>query len=398
MSAPAFRAWPFFDTRHRDLAAEIADWTRDEIAPREGVEPRGSDLNAHCVALVRTLGRDGWLRHAVPAAFGGMTDTIDARSLCIIRETLAASSGIADFVFALQGLGAGPISLFGSDTLRRRYLPRVASGEAIPAFAISEADAGSDVGAMRTTARRDGDWFILDGAKTWISNAPIADFYVVFCRLPEDGERAYLALVLDAGTPGVGIGSCGEIMAPHSIGTLILDSCRVHSSATVGAPGRGMSVALGTLDVFRPTVGAAALGIARRSLAEALLQSTQRSVFGAPLADMQLTQAKLAAMATDIDASALLVYRAAWMHDTGCGRTTKEAAMAKWFATEAAQRAVDAALQLHGGAGVVAGSVMERLYREVRALRVYEGTSEIQQIVIAGQLLAERRQSRAETE
>lgn len=388
MSDVSYLDWPFFDERHRTLAAEIRVWAEREIAPIERSEPRGPELDAVCTTLVRELGSAGWLRRAIVSPYGGIAGKLDVRSLCIIRETLASYSGIADFVFALQGLGTGPITLFGSDDLKRRYLPRVASGDAIAAFAISEADAGSDVGAMRTTARREGDSYVIDGEKSWISNAGIADFYVVFCRLetPDDGK--YIAVVVDASATGLTVTARGDIIAPHSIGTLSLEGCRVPASAVVGAPGKGMSVALGTLDVFRPTVGAAALGFARRALDEALDHATNRHVFGAPLSDMQLTQARLAAMATDIDASALLVYRAAWLHDCGTRRITGEAAMAKWFVTEAAQRTVDSAVQLLGGRGVVSGATVERLYREVRALRIYEGTSEIQQLVIARQLLA----------
>lgn len=394
MSDTSYLDWPFFEPWHRDLAISVRQWAEREIAPQEGSEPRGHALDEHCVALVRLLGATGWLRNSVTASYGAAREKLDVRALCIIRETLASYSGLADFVFALQGLGAGPISLFGPEELKRRYLPGVASGEAIPAFAISEAEAGSDVGAMQTVARRDGDFYVVDGEKTWISNASIADFYVVFCRLPEAGERACVALVVDADNPGVQASECGEIIAPHAIGTLTFTGCRVPVSHVVGAAGKGMSVALATLDVFRPTVGAAALGIARRALAESLRRVSERHVFGSPLSDTQLTQAKLAQMATDVDASALLVYRAAWAHDTGDERTTREAAIAKWFATEAAQRTVDAAVQLHGGSGVVMGSTVERLYREVRSLRIYEGTSEIQQLVIAAQVLAADRNDR----
>ena len=388
MHDTSFLDWPFFEPSHRELATAVREWAASEIAPSESAEPRGAELDRTCVAMVRKLGSGGWLHHAIPAAYGGASETIDARSLCVIRETLASYSGLADFVFALQGLGAGPISLFGSEELKRRYLPRVASGDSIPAFAISEADAGSDVSAMTTTARRDGDSYVIDGEKTWISNASIADFHIVFCRLPAEGARAFIALVVDAGTAGCSARPLGEITAPHSIGTLTFRSCRVPASAVVGTPGKGLSVALGTLDVFRATVGAAALGIARRALSESLSRATTRRVAGGLMSDAQLTQARLAQMATDIDASALLVYRAAWTRDSGATRVTREAAMAKWFATEAAQRTVDAAVQLHGAMGVTIGSTVERLYREVRALRIYEGTSEIQQLVIAAQLLA----------
>lgn len=388
MSDTSFLAWPFFEPHHRALAANVRSWAERELSGPETREPRGADLDRACVALVRKLGEAGLLRHAVPTAYGGLSEALDVRSLCIIRETLASFSGIADFVFALQGLGAGPIALFGSDHLKRRYLSRVASGDAIAAFAISETEAGSDVGAMRTSARRDGDSYVINGTKAWISNAGIADFYVVFCRLEGADERGYVALVVDAATSGLTVTERTETIAPHPLGSLSFDSCRVPATSVVGIAGKGMSVALGTLDVFRSTVGAAALGVARRALDESLQHVTHRTVFGAPLSQMQLTQAKVAEMATDIDASALLVYRAAWAHDTGAPRVTREAAMAKWFATESAQRAADNAVQLLGGRGVVSGANVERLYREVRSLRIYEGTSEIQQLVIAGQVIA----------
>lgn len=388
MTDTSYMDWPFFEEHHRTLAAEIRVWAEREIAPMEKDEPRGAELDRVCTTLVRELGSAGWLRRAVTSSYGGISETLDVRSLCIIRETLASYSGIADFVFALQGLGAGPITLFGSDELKRRYLPRVAAGEAIAAFAISEADAGSDVGSMRTTATRDGESYVIDGEKSWISNAGIADFYIVFCRLREPENGKHVALVVDSSTAGLTITARGDITAPHSIGTVSFTGCRVPATCVVGVPGKGMSVALGTLDVFRATVGAAALGFARRALDETLSHVTDRKVFGARLADMQLTQARIATMATDIDASALLIYRAAWAHDCRPQRVTREAAMAKWFATEAAQRTVDSAVQLLGGRGVVAGATVERLYREVRALRIYEGTSEIQQLVIANQVLA----------
>lgn len=390
MPDTSFRHWPFFEARHRDLATALDSWARTAF-PAAAPERRGPELDAACVALVRQLGADGWLRHAVTSPYGGIADTLDVRSLCLMRETLAYRSGLADFAFALQALGAGPITLFGSDELKRRYLPRVATGEAVAAFAISETGAGSDVGAMLTVARRDGDHYVIDGEKTWISNAGIADFYVVFCRLPEVGDRSYVALVVDASSAGMNVTARAEITAPHPIGTVSFTGCRVPASSLVGAPGKGMSIALATLDVFRASVAAAALGFARHGLDESLAHVTARHVFGTPLAEMQLTQARIARMATDIDASALLVYRAAWEHDNGAPRVTREAAMAKWYATEAAQRAADDAVQLLGGRGVVAGAAAERLYREVRALRIYEGTSEIQQLVIAGQVLAKFR-------
>jgi alkylation response protein AidB-like acyl-CoA dehydrogenase len=336
---------------------------------------------------VGRLGGAGWLRLAVPAAHGGTFDALDVRALCLARETLARADPLADFAFAMQGLGGGPIALFGSDALRARYLPPIAAGRAVAAFALSEADAGSDVTAMRTTLRRDGDALVLDGEKTWISNAGIADHYVVFAREPDAGERAFAAVVVDADAPGLAVTRRIDVTAPHPLGTVTFTGCRVPAAHRLGEPGRGLRVALGTLDVFRSTVGAAALGMARRALDEALAHARRRHVSGKPLAQWQLTQARLADMAVAIDASALLVYRAAWTRDAGAERVTREAAVAKLFATEAAQRVVDDAVQLLGGLGVQVGGVVERLYREVRALRIYEGTSEIQRLVIAGELL-----------
>jgi acyl-CoA dehydrogenase len=389
-----FLDWPFFEDRHRTLAEELEVWTEREVA-----EPgSGEDLDDACRSLVRRLGAGGWLRHVAPSAYGGERERIDARSLCIVRETLARHSGLADFAFAMQGLGSGPIVLYGSDELRSRYLPGVVAGEAIAAFAISEAEAGSEVTAMRTTARRaDGGW-VLDGQKTWISNAGLADHYVVFCRLPEEGERSFGAFVVEADDPGFRIAERIEVIAPHPLGTIELDGCRVPADRMVGEPGKGMRVALGTLDLFRPTVGAAALGMARRALDEASGWVVRREVFGAPLASHQLTQARIADMAVAIDASALLVYRAAWRRDTGAERTTRESAMAKLFATESAQKVVDDAVQLLGGRGVVVDAAVERLYREVRALRIYEGTSEIQKLVIAGEVLGDRKSRNREPE
>ena len=376
-------AWPFFEESHRSLARAVEAWAGREL----GGEPDGGDLDARCRGLVRRLGEGGWLRYVVPAAYGGAHERVDIRSLCVIRETLARHDPLAEFCFALQGLGTGPLSLHGSDDLRRRYLPAVARGERIAAFALSEREAGSDVAATRTTARLDGGDYVIDGEKTWISNAGIADHYVVFCRMPAAGERGFGAFMVDAGTPGLAVTGRIDVIAPHPLGTIAFDGCRVPAGALIGEAGKGLRVALGTLDVFRATVGAAAVGMARRAFAEALAHSRTREMFGQPLAGFQLTQARLADMATAIDASALLVYRAAWTADTGTGRVTREAAMAKLHATESAQRVIDDAVQLLGGRGVVAGSPVERLYREIRALRIYEGTSEIQRLVIAGRLL-----------
>ena len=374
--------WPFFSDANRAFARDLQPWAEREVA-----SVHSSDTDEDCRQLVRKLGAAGWLRHTVPREFGGTSEHLDVRTLCIARETLARISGLADFAFAMQGLGVGPITLFGSSLLKARYLPRVASGEAIAAFAISEQGAGSDIGAMRTTARRVGDEYIIDGEKTWISNGGIANHYVVFCRLGE-AERDYVALVVEPTDPGFSIAERIVTSAPHPLATLRFSGCRVPANRLVGEEGRGLRVALGTLDVFRSTVGAAALGMARRALDEALAHVTKRRVFGQTLDTYQLTQARIAIMATEIDASALLVYRAAWTRDNGAPRVTREAAMAKSYATEAAQRVIDSAVQLLGGLGVVADHPVEKLYREIRALRIYEGTTEVQQLVIASQVLA----------
>jgi alkylation response protein AidB-like acyl-CoA dehydrogenase len=390
MGDTTYLDWPFFDEPHRVLAQELADWTEREVAAYTEDEPRDLDsLDGTCRELVRRLAAGGWLRYAVPAPWG-MAERLDVRSLCLIRETLARTSGLADFAFALQGLGSGPISLFGSEELRRTWLPGVAAGEVIPAFALSEAEAGSDVGAMTTTAQWDGDGYVIDGEKTWISNAGLADLYVVFCRFPEAGEKGFAAFAVEASNPGLSVTERLDLLAPHPLGTIRLDGCHVPAGALVGEAGRGLRVALGTLDVFRSTVGAAALGFARRALDEALGHAQRRWVLGRPLSELQLTRARLADMAVGVDASALLVYRAAWTRDVGAPRVTREAAMAKLFATETAQRVIDDAVQLFGGRGVLAGAPVERLYREVRALRIYEGTSEVQKLVIATQLLRDQ--------
>jgi acyl-CoA dehydrogenase len=382
-----FLTWPFFSDEHRALVAELEVFARREVASLPHVE---TSVDAACRTLVRVLGEGGWLMHAVTAPHGGARARLDVRTLCVVRETLARAWGLADFAFAMQGLGTGPITLFGSDALRERYLPLVASGERIAAFALSEPDAGSDVAAMSTTARRVDGGFVIDGAKTWISNAGIADHYVVFCRFPEAGERGYAAFVVDADNPGLRVAERIDVIAPHPLGRIELTECRVDADALVGEAGAGMKVALGTLDVFRPTVGAAALGFARRALDEALGWTRERQAFGKALSEFQLVQASLGEMALEVDASALLVYRAAWARDSGAERITREAAMAKLYATESAQRVIDTAVQLFGGRGVVSGAAVETLYREIRALRIYEGTSEIQKLVIAGQLLKDQ--------
>ncbi|MFN8572220.1 MAG: acyl-CoA dehydrogenase family protein [Gemmatimonadaceae bacterium] len=390
MSDSSFLDWPFFDTDHRALAADLDRWAEREL---DVSALHGADVEATCRSLVRQYGEAGWLSLSVPGAFGGRRPALDVRSLCLAREILARHAGLADFAFAMQGLGAGPISLFGSADLQARYLHRVRAGEAIAAFALSEPDAGSDITSMRTSARRDGSGWVLNGEKTWISNAGIADFYVVFARL-EGEANAFGAFVVDADNGGLRVAERIDTIAPHPLGRVVLSDCRVRSGAVVGDEGRGLRVALGTLDVFRSTVAAAALGFARRALDEAVAFAQTREVFGQRLADHQLTQSRIATMATDVDASALLVYRAAWTRDCVAPRVTREAAMAKWHATEAAQRVIDSAVQLLGGRGVVSGSPVETLYREIRSLRIYEGTSEVQQLVIASQILGPARGSR----
>ena len=384
LSDRTFLDWPFLDDEHRRFAGELERWAWERVAD---IGHDGADVDGACRELVRRLGADGWLRHVVPAAYGGARERLDVRTLCLARETLARVSGLADFAFAMQGLGSGPITLFGTEEQRRRWLPAVGAGERIAAFALSEPEAGSDVTAMRTTARRDGGGWVLDGTKSWISNAGIADHYVVFCRVADGGPRDFAAFVVDADTPGLAVTERVGVIAPHPLGTLAFDGCRVGDDRLVGPPGKGLRVALGTLDVFRSTVGAAALGFARRALAESVAHARTRQAFGGTLADLQLVQARLADMAVAVAASALLVYRAAWTRDRGAERVTREAAMAKLYATEAAQAVVDGAVQLHGGRGVATGEIVERLYREVRALRIYEGASDIQRLVIASQLL-----------
>ena len=359
---------PLFAEEHRKLARDIEAWTRIEISPPSVHR----DVDRSCKEIVRKLAVAGWLRYMIPRKFGGVHESFDLRSICIIREGLARASGLAEFAFAMQGLGSAPISLYGSAALKTKYLTTVASGDTIPAFAISEAGAGSDVAAMQTTARRIDSGYVLEGSKTWISNAGLADFYVVFCRFPEKGADSFLAAVVDAHNPGLRVTERIETIAPHPLGTISFQDCRVSAEAIVGEEGQGLKIALGTLDVFRATVGAAALGFSRRALEEALAYVTMRRAFGKTVSEFQLTQSRLADMSLAIDASALLIYRAAWMHDNGVSRITRESSMAKLYCTEAAQQVVDGAVQLLGALGVVAGTPVERLYREVRSLRIYE--------------------------
>ncbi|MEO6836396.1 MAG: acyl-CoA dehydrogenase family protein [Candidatus Tumulicola sp.] len=376
------RFWPFFDAEHRAFVAQLERWLEGVAVVDDERDAFGS-----CRAWVRALGAAGILRACVPDFYGGLRAGLDVRTLCLARETLAYRSALADFAFAMQGLGSGAITLFGSAELQRRYLPDVAAGTCIPAFALSEREAGSDVAALATHARRDGDAYVLDGEKTWISNAGLADIYVVFARTGGPGSKGLSAFVLESGASGLSIGAPIQTISPHPLGTLRFDGARVPAAQRIGEEGEGFKVAMATLDVFRSTVGAAALGFARRALAESVEHAKTRMLFGAPLGALQLTQAAIAEMATDVDASALLVYRAAWTKDHGAARVTREAAMAKWFATEAAGRVCDRAVQMFGGRGVTHGETVERLYRDVRALRIYEGASEIQQLVIAKRIL-----------
>jgi acyl-CoA dehydrogenase len=382
MPDKTYLEWPFFEPHHRDLERDLNTWATEHLLDHDH-----ADVDAACQRLVSSLGAGGWLRHAVGGeAFGGHSDAIDTRSICLIRETLARFDGLADFVFAMQGLGSGAISLFGAPEQKRTYLPSVSSGRFIAAFALSEPDAGSDVAALSCTAVLEGDEYVLNGVKTWISNGGIADFYVVFARTGEAGSRGISAFIVDAGTPGLKIAERIELMAPHPLARLVFQDCRIPRIGLLGEPGQGFKIAMSTLDVFRTSVAAAALGFARRALDEALSRATTRKMFGHTLADFQLTQATLADMATQVDSSALLVYRAAWLRDQG-KRVTREAAMAKMTATEAAQRVIDAAVQVFGGLGVMRGQVVESLYREIRALRIYEGATEVQQLIIARELL-----------
>lgn len=384
MSDKTYLDWPFFGAAHRELVTGLENWAAQNLGHAHGE----THVDEICRELVASLGKAGWLRYAVPRAFGGALDRLDSRSLCLIRETLARHAGLADFAFAMQGLGSGAISLHGSAELKARYLPRVASGEWIAAFALSEPDAGSDVAAMTTSARLDSDHYVLDGVKTWISNGGIATFYTVVARTGEaTGARGLSAFVVDADTPGLEIAERIDVTAPHPLATLRFTNCRVPVGHRVGESGSGFKVAMETLDVFRASVAAAALGFARRALDESLGRVRERRMFGQTLGDFQLTQAAIADMATTIDSSALLTYRAAWLRDVQGVRTTREAAMAKLAATEGAQQVIDRAVQIFGGLGVRSGHIVEQLYREIRPLRIYEGASEVQKLIIARETL-----------
>ena len=378
MTDRTYLDWPFFEPQHRAWAAEVEDWAGGHAHLADE-----HDVDGSCQRMVAAMGAAGLLRAAVPEV-----GALDVRKLCLARDIMGRHAGLMDFAFAMQGLGTGAITLFGTPAQRAQWLPAVRAGKSLAAFALSEAAAGSDVAALATTAVRDGDGWVLDGEKTWISNGGIAGHYITFARTGEGpGTKGLSAFIVGADAPGLHIAGRIDTMAPHPLATLRYDQCRVGADALLGQPGQGFRIAMSVLDIFRSTVGAAALGLARRALDEAMRHATSRKLFGAPLSDMAVTQAALADMATEIDAAALLVYRAAWTKDSGAARVTREAAMAKLYATEAAQRIVDRAVQIHGGAGVTRGNKVEELYREVRALRIYEGASEIQRVVIARQLL-----------
>ena len=374
-------AWPFYDASHRDFAGTLDAWAAAQAMPH-------GDVDTVCRSWVGALGAAGHLRACVPAAYGGMREVLDSRTLCVARETLAWHDGLADFAFAMQGLGSGPITLAGTADQRARWLPPVGRGEAIAAFALSEPDAGSDVAALTMRARRDRAHYVLDGEKTWISNGGIADFYCVFARTGEaPGARGISAFVVPADAPGLAVAERIEVIAPHPLARLVFDGCRVPATALLGTAGEGFKLAMRSLDIFRASVAAAANGFARRALHAAVARAKSRPMFGGVLADLQLTQSALGEMAAAVDAAALLTARAAWTRDVLGRRTTREAAMAKMTATESAQRVIDRALQMHGGLGVRTGSVVERLYREIRALRIYEGATEVQQLIIGRDVL-----------
>ena len=380
MPDTSFLNWPFFEDRHRELAAALDQWCQVNLPVDH------TNVDAACKALVAKLGQDGWLEHS--AIDPDRPGVLDVRSLCLIRETLARHDGLADFAFAMQGLGTGAISLFGT-TEQQAWLRKTRAGKALSAFALSEPRSGSDVAAMDMTAVRDGNHFVLNGEKTWISNGGIADFYCVFVRTGEaPGAKGLSCFLVPADTEGLSIAERLEVIAPHPLARLEFDNVRMSSDALIGEPGHGFKVAMSVLDIFRSTVGAAALGFARRALDETLDRVRERDLFGAPMAELQMVQGHVADMALDVDASALLVYRAAWTKDTGAPRVTREAAMAKLHATDRAQAVIDRAVQLHGGDGVRSGHIVESLYREIRALRIYEGASDVQKVVIARQMMA----------
>ncbi len=388
MNSASHLAWPFFDGAHRVFKTQLQDWTSKQFADQHGHDESRDAIDRECVSLVKALGQGGWLKPAIAGKlYGGASEVIDTRTICLLREELAWHHGLADFAFAMQGLGSGAISLKGTPEQQAAYLPCVAKGEALAAFALSEPDAGSDVAAMQCSALATADGYRLNGLKTWISNGGIADFYVVFARTGEaPGARGISAFIVDANSPGLEIAERIDVIAPHPLATLHFNNVLVPHAKRIGAAGEGFKVAMATLDVFRTSVAAASLGFARRALDESIAWAKQRKMFGGTLADFQITQSKLAQMATLLDAATLLTYRAAWLRDQG-QRITQEAAMAKMTATENAQQIIDMAVQMHGGMGVKKGCIVESLYREIRALRIYEGATEVQQLIIGRDLL-----------
>lgn len=381
MADKTFLNWPFFEDRHRTLAADLDVWATKHLAMIDH-----SDTDTACRDIVSALGKGGWLTHS--AVDPDSDAPLDVRSLCLIRETLARHDGLADFAFAMQGLGTGAISLFGSADQKSEWLTKTRKGDAISAFALTEPQSGSDVANSTMTATLDGDHYVLNGEKTWISNGGIADVYTLIARTGEaTGAKGLSAFIVPANLQGFEIAERLETIAPHPLATLRFTDCRIPKSALIGASGDGFKIAMSVLDVFRSTVAAAALGFARRALDESLHRVTTRHVQGAPLFDLQMVQGHIADMAVDVDASALLIYRAAWTKDSGAPRITREAAMAKLFSTDQAQKVIDTAVQLHGGDGVRSGQTVEKLYREIRALRIYEGASDVQKVIIARQTL-----------
>jgi acyl-CoA dehydrogenase len=383
MADLSFLDWPFFEDRHRELALKLDQWATQNI-----VNIDHSDVDETCRSLVALLGDAGWLKHSAIDP-SDINSKLDVRSLCLIRETLARHDGLADFAFAMQGLGTGAISLFGSDQQQSQWLPQTRQGSALAAFALSEPKSGSDVANIALSATKTDNGYILSGEKTWISNGGIADFYCVFARTGEaPGAKGLSAFLVPATTPGLCIVERLETIAPHPLARLLFEQCEIPQHAMIGAAGTGFRIAMSVLDVFRSTVAAAALGFARRALDETVERANSRELFGAPLGDLQMVQGHIADMALDIDASALLIYRAAWLKDSGAPRISREAAMAKLFATDHAQNVIDKAVQIHGGDGVRCGHIIERLYREIRALRIYEGASDVQKVIIAKHTLS----------
>ncbi|MEE2998493.1 MAG: acyl-CoA dehydrogenase family protein [Pseudomonadota bacterium] len=391
MSDTTYLDWPFFDKTHREFAANLTTWAKKEIAPHENDDHRTNDaLDNSFKNIIKKLGEAGWLKYTIPAAYGGALEHFDVRHIALARSILGYHTGIADFAFAMQGLGSGSITLFGSKELKEKYLPDVGTGNRTAAFAISEPECGSDVASMSTEAKLDGNQFVINGVKTWISNAGIADQYVLFARTGDaPGAKGLSAFVIDADNPGLKITERINVIAPHPLGTITLTDCRVPTSNMLGESGSGFKVAMTTLDIFRTTVGGAALGFARRAMDEAIARAKSREAFGKKISEFQIIQSKIGDMAVKIDAAALLVFRSAWVKDIQQIRVTRESSMAKLYATESAQEVIDEAVQIFGGMGVVSEMTVERLYREIRALRIYEGTSEIQKLVIAGQAMAE---------